>query len=73
MRVVPQCCSALGPPPQAKGTSAEPRPRQVREFKWLERRRGVLAMPAMSVEEMNAIDDFDPRDVYDDYEYDAHQ
>lgn len=45
--------------------------RQLQEHKGHQRRRSVMAMLAMCVEEIIAIDDIDPGDVYDDYEPDS--
>jgi hypothetical protein len=44
--------------------------RQIREYKGHPRRRGVMTMLAMCVEDIISIDAIDPRDVYDDYEPD---
>jgi hypothetical protein len=40
----------------------------VQKFKGYERRRSALAMLAMCVEQIIAIDDIDPSDVFNDYE-----
>jgi hypothetical protein len=43
--------------------------RQVREYTGHARRRSVLAMLALCADEIMSIDDIDPADAYDDYEY----